>query len=369
MPITKEQVLEALRNVKDPELDDDLVSLGMVKTVEVHEGGHVGVTLVLTTPACPLKERIESDVKVAVMRLPGVKKVAVVLESEVSDSGVDGGGEWPKGRIKNIIGVASVKGGVGKSTVAVNLAIALAHAGAQVGLLDADIYGPNIPMMLGMRDARPEVATVSDGSQGEVNMILPIKHCGISVMSMGFLVDEDQPVIWRGPMLNSVLKQFLEQVEWGDLDYLIVDMPPGTGDIQISLMQLAKLSGIVHVTTPQAVALSDVRKGLVMFKAQGIPLLGVVENMSYFVSPGSGEKSFIFGEGGGRKLAEEFGIPFLGEIPISVEIRESGDAGLPVVVGDPSGEVAARFNQIAARLAGQVSRENLQKGGPAAAQG
>ncbi|RMH27364.1 MAG: iron-sulfur cluster carrier protein ApbC, partial [Candidatus Hydrogenedentota bacterium] len=299
MALSEQAIWDALRTVQEPDLGRDLVSLNMIKDLRISPEGRVSLTVVLTTPACPLKARIESEVQAAVMRVPGVSGVEVQMTSNVTS--MPQRAELLPG-VRNIIGVASGKGGVGKSTVSANLAIALAQAGARVGLLDADIYGPNQPLMLGLRDAQPELRLVEAENGEQVEMLLPVEKHGIKIMSMGFLIGEDQPVIWRGPMLNSALRQFLGQVLWGDLDYLVVDLPPGTGDVQISLIQLTRITGIVHVTTPQEVALQDVRKGLMMFQTQGIPLLGIVENMSYFVCPHCSQPTEIFSRGGGRKL-------------------------------------------------------------------
>jgi len=360
MPVSEQAVMDALRTVNDPDLKRDLVTLNMVRDVKVSQEGEVSLTVMLTTPACPLKGQIESDVKAAVMRVPGVKRVSVNMGSNVS--GMLRPMDLARG-VRNIVGVASGKGGVGKSTVSVNLAVALARSGARVGLLDADIYGPNVPLMLGLAGHQPEVITVPDHQGGEIEMIRPLEAHGIKVMSMGFLIGEDTPVIWRGPMLNSALRQFLGQVDWGDLDYLIVDLPPGTGDVQISLIQLVKVTGIVHVTTPQAVAVQDVRKGVMMFQSQNIPLLGIIENMSHFVAPGTSEPIYIFGKGGGRQVAETYGLRFLGEIPMAVEIREGGDQGTPIVVARPDSPTAQTFIRIAEQLASQISIENFAQAG------
>ncbi|MBX7245851.1 MAG: Mrp/NBP35 family ATP-binding protein [Candidatus Sumerlaeaceae bacterium] len=356
MAVSEEDVLVALRTVNDPDLQRDLVSLNMIRDLKIGDNGEVSLTVMLTTPACPLKAQIESDVKAAVTRVAGVKKVLVNMGANVTST------LRPQDLatgVRNIIGVASGKGGVGKSTVSVNLAIALAQSGARVGLLDADIYGPNIPLMLGVTEEQPQLTVRTDAQGNEIEMMIPVEKHGLKIMSMGFLVGEDTPVIWRGPMLNSALKQFLGQVDWGELDYLVVDLPPGTGDVQISLIQLVKITGIVHVTTPQAVAVQDVRKGIMMFESQKVPLLGIVENMSYFISPKSGERTDIFGTGGGENVARIYGIPFLGQIPLEPPIREGGDSGVPVVIGHPNSESVQRFRQIAEQLAAQVSVQNF----------
>lgn len=354
--VNTDAVWAALRTVIDPELGRDLVSLGMVKDLNVGDDGTVGLTVVLTTPACPLRAEIESSVTRALMQIPGVRHVNINVTANVPSAFAPQ--DLTPG-VRNIIGVASTKGGVGKSTVAVNLAVALARLGARVGLLDADIYGPNVPLMMGLRDARPEIRIVPTNDGGEIEKLIPVENYGVRVMSMGFLIDEDQPVIWRGPMLNSALRQFLGQVDWGDLDYLLVDLPPGTGDVQISLIQLTKITGIVQVTTPQEVALLDVRKGITMFRSQNINVLGVIENMSYFVCPHCGKATEVFAHGGGRQVALDYGVAFLGELPLLPAIRESGDKGTPVVVSQPESEIATRYLEIARQLAAHISTANL----------
>lgn len=358
MTVSKELVYAALRTVNDPELHRDLMSLNMVKDVEVSDSGEVSLTVVLTTPACPLKTQIEGEVKAAVMRVPGVKSVKVDMGSNVTATLRPQ--EMARG-VRNIIGVAAGKGGVGKSTVAVNLACALTLTGARVGLLDADIYGPNVPLMLGLMNEQPQVTTRRDDAGNEIEMIIPLEKAGVKVMSMGFLIGEDQPVMWRGPMLNSALRQFLGQVDWGELDYLIVDLPPGTGDVHISLIQLVKISGIIHVTTPQDVALQDVRKGIAMYETQRVPQLGIIENMSYFQCPHCDERTEIFAHGGGRRTAQALGMPFLGELPLAPEVRAGGDAGVPIVTADPESVHAKRFVELAQQVAAQVSIRNYEQ--------
>lgn len=360
--VQEEAVWAALRTVQEPELHRDLVSLNMVRDLVVTESGEVSLTVVLTTPACPLKSLIESEVKAAVIKVPGVKSVRVGMTSNVTSSGRGPSPAPMTSGIRNIIGVASGKGGVGKSTVAVNLAVSLARSGARVGLLDADIYGPNVPLMTGLHGQQPNViqADAPDGSK--VELIEPIHQYGLKIMSMGFLLGEDQPVVWRGPMLNSALRQFLGQVAWGDLDYLIIDLPPGTGDVQISLIQLAKVTGIVHVTTPQDVALQDVRRGVAMFSQQNIPTLGVVENMSYFECPHCHERTDIFSTGGGERTAQQLGIRFLGAVPLDPEVRAAGDSGMPIVLARPDSPQSRRFMEAAEQLAAQVSVENFRRG-------
>ncbi|WP_066379413.1 MULTISPECIES: Mrp/NBP35 family ATP-binding protein [unclassified Anabaena] len=347
--LNSQSVLEVLRPVQDPELRKSLVELNMIRNVKI-EGGKVSFTLVLTTPACPLREFIVEDCEKAVKKLPGVTDVSVEVTAETPQqkslpdrSGVPG--------VKNILAVSSGKGGVGKSTVAVNVAVALAQTGAKVGLLDADIYGPNDPTMLGLGDAE---IVVRSTDKGEV--LEPAFNHGVKLVSMGFLIDRDQPVIWRGPMLNGVIRQFLYQVQWGELDYLIVDMPPGTGDAQLTLTQSVPMSGAVIVTTPQTVALLDSRKGLRMFQQMNVPVLGIVENMSYFIPPDMPEKQYdIFGSGGGAKTAGELGVPLLGCVPLEISTRVGGDNGVPIVVADPDSASAKALKAIALAIAGKVS--------------
>ena len=347
--LDSQSVLSVLRPVQDPELRKSLVELNMIRNVKV-DGGQVSFTLVLTTPACPLREFIVEDCEKAVKQLPGVTDVAVEVTAETPQqkslpdrNGVPG--------IKNIIAISSGKGGVGKSTVAVNVAVALAQTGAKIGLLDADIYGPNDPTMLGLADAQIVVQTTEKG-----DILEPAFNHGVKLVSMGFLIDRDQPVIWRGPMLNGVIRQFLYQVEWGELDYLIVDMPPGTGDAQLTLTQAVPMAGAVIVTTPQNVALLDSRKGLRMFQQLDVNVLGIVENMSYFIPPDMPEKQYdIFGSGGGEKTATELGIPLLGCVPLEMPTRLGSDSGVPIVVGEPDSPSAKAFKDIALAIAGKVS--------------
>lgn len=344
-----QSILDVLRPVQDPELQKSLVELNMIRNIKVTDG-KVKFTLVLTTPACPLREFIVEDCQKAVKQLPGVKEVIVDVTAETPQQktipdrqGIDG--------VKNIIAVSSGKGGVGKSTVAVNVAVALAQMGAKVGLIDADIYGPNDPTMLGLADAK---VMVQAGVSGEV--LEPAFNHGVKLVSMAFLIDKDQPVIWRGPMLNGIIRQFLYQVQWGDLDYLLVDLPPGTGDAQLTLAQAVPMSGVVIVTTPQTVALLDSRKGLKMFQQLGVSVLGIVENMSYFVPPDMPEKKYdIFGSGGGKRTAEELGVPLLGGVPLEMPVREGGDNGVPIVVGAPNSSSAKELKAIAQKIAGRVS--------------
>ncbi|QLE54853.1 Mrp/NBP35 family ATP-binding protein [Nostoc sp. TCL26-01] len=344
-----QSVLEVLRPVQDPELRKSLVELNMIRNVKI-ESGRVSFTLVLTTPACPLREFIVEDCQKAVKKLPGVIDVSVDVTAETpQQKNVPDRNNVPG--VKNIIAISSGKGGVGKSTVAVNVAVALAQTGAKVGLLDADIYGPNDPTMLGLADAQ---IVVRSTEKGEV--LEPAFNHGVKLVSMGFLIDRDQPVIWRGPMLNGVIRQFLYQVQWGELDYLIVDMPPGTGDAQLTLTQAVPMSGAVIVTTPQNVALLDSRKGLRMFQQMNVSVLGIVENMSYFIPPDMPGKQYdIFGSGGGSKTAAELGVPLLGCVPLEISTRIGGDNGVPIVVADPNSASAKALKAIALAIAGKVS--------------
>ena len=347
--ITADQVRTALSTVQDPDLHTDIVSLGMISDIKI-DGGKVHFKLTLTTPACPVKEKIESDCREAVKAIPGVEEVDLESDAAVSGSRKINGKEPVEG-IKQIIAVTSGKGGVGKTTCSVNLAVALSKLGAKVGILDADITGPNVPLMMGVDDYQP---TAKD------NRIIPPENFGVKVISMAFFVSRDTPVIWRGPMLDKAIRQFLRDVEWGELDYLIVDMPPGTGDAQLSLVQATQLSGGVIVTTPQDVAVLDGRKGMAMFKQMQVPVLGFIENMSYFQPPGSTERFEIFGHGGGAKLAKEENVPFLGEVPIDMAVRIGGDNGRPIVAADSESAVSQAFMNIAKQVAAQVSINALQ---------
>lgn len=342
-------VLEVLKPVQDPELQKSLVELNMIRNVKV-EGGKVSFTLVLTTPACPLREFIVEDCEKAVKTLAGVEEVDVDVTAETPQQKSLPDRQSVQ-NVNNIIAVSSGKGGVGKSTVAVNVAVALAQLGAKVGLLDADIYGPNAPTMLGLSNAN---INVRKGDQGDI--LEPSFNHGIKMVSMGFLIDPDQPVIWRGPMLNGIIRQFLYQVDWGDLDYLIVDMPPGTGDAQLTLAQSVPLAGAVIVTTPQNVSLIDARRGLKMFQQLGANVLGIVENMSYFIPPDAPDKTYdLFGSGGGEKASNELKVPLLGCIPLEISLREGGDDGLPVVISHPDSASAKALVAIAKQVAAKVS--------------
>lgn len=347
--VNEAAILNALRQVMDPDLHRDIVSLGFVKNLKVQDG-HVQFDIELTTPACPVRHRMEQQAKEVVSALPGVKSVEVRMTAQVRSRPVAHQEVLPG--VRNTIAVASGKGGVGKSTVAVNLALALAQSGAQVGILDADVYGPSIPIMLGVKGQRP-FATPE-------NKIAPIERFGVRMMSIGFLTDERAPVIWRGPMVGKLLQEFLMNVDWGELDYLVVDLPPGTGDAQLTLSQSAPLSGAIVVTTPQEVALEDVVRALRMFHRVEVPVLGIVENMSYFVCPHCGERSAIFRSGGGRRAAQQLQVAFLGEIPIDPRVCESGDEGEPIVLRYPDSSVAQAFHELAGQVAASLSTLSFQ---------
>jgi ATP-binding protein involved in chromosome partitioning len=336
--ISPESILTALGKVQEPELHRDLVTLNMIRDLEI-KGDAVNFTLMLTTPACPLRGTIEKQAREAVMAVPGVKSVNVKMDANVPNDGRNRG--LLNLPVRNAVAVASGKGGVGKSTVSANLAIALAQTGARVGLMDADIYGPNIPTMMGIHDI--------PGTQN--NKLIPAEAYGVKLMSMGFLVKPGQPLIWRGPMLNSAIRQFLAEVEWGELDYLIIDLPPGTGDASLSLAQMLPLSGVVIVTLPQAVSLEDASRSLTMFQTLEVPILGVIENM----------RGEFFGAGGGEDLARIAKVPFLGAVPMELSVRVSGDSGEPVVTSRPDSEAAQALKSIAEQVAARISVEALNQ--------
>jgi ATP-binding protein involved in chromosome partitioning len=344
MTLTQEAVLKALSTVQEPELGGDLVSRNMIKDLVI-DGTNVAFLIELTTPACPLKDEIQTRVETA-LRPIGVEKIDVAWGATVRRATPASPQLLPG--VKNIVAVASGKGGVGKSTISVNLAVALAQAGASVGLLDADITGPNVPMMIGA-EGQP-IASPS-------GKITPIMAHGVKVISIGFFIPEGQPVVWRGPLVGGAIQQFLRDVEWGDLDYLVVDLPPGTSDAQLTLAQAVPITGAVLVTTPQEVSLSDVAKALAMFKRVSVPVLGLVENMSGFACPHCGEVTDLFGRGGGERYAAEAGIDFLGAIPLDVTVRQGADVGMPAVVQSKQGPAAVALQHIARAVAGKVSVE------------
>ena len=336
---TEAAILDALRAVQDPDLHQDIVTLGFVKDLRVC-GDQVAFQIELTTPACPVKDLMKGQAERAVKALPGVAGVAIEMTARVTASRPVLGNKGIIPGVKNVVAVSSGKGGVGKSTVAVNLACALRQTGARVGILDADVYGPNVPMMLGV-SGQPAVVD---------KKIVPFERHGLQIMSMALLVAEDQPVIWRGPMLHSAVRQFLFDVAWHDLDYLVVDLPPGTGDAQLSLSQQAHLMGAVIVTTPQDVSVLDVKKAIRMFQTVNVPILGVVENMSGFLDPITGMRHDLFGRGGGARLADEIQAPLLGEVPLQPGLVEAADAGRPIVVESPTSAAAVMLREIADRI-------------------
>ena len=348
MSVTQEQVLSVLRTIQDPDLHKDIVTLGFVKDVRI-EGGEVDFTVELTTPACPVKDQMKAEAEQKVAALHGVTAARAKMTADVKARG--GFGRQAVPGIRNILAVGAGKGGVGKSTTSVNLAVALQRKGARVGLMDADVYGPNIPQMLGI-EGQPEVSD-------DKKMIPPVAH-GIKVMSMGMLVPPDQPIIWRGPMLHGAIQQFMRDVMWGELDYLVVDLPPGTGDVSLSMAQSVPVAGAVVVTTPQGVSVSDVRKAVGMFRQLNIPVLGVVENMSYFVCGHCQERTEIFGHGGGQDMAKDLGIPFLGEVPIDTRVRSGGDEGRPVVAEAPDSPASQAFVEVAGKVAAQISIQAMR---------
>ena len=348
--ITEEQILTALKTVKDPDLHRDIVSLGFVKNIKIKDG-NIHFDLELTTPACPVKDQLKQECESKIQNLPGVSSVEISMTSQVR-SRPEFGTSAVLPRVRNVVAIASGKGGVGKSTVTANLALALAKTGAKVGLLDCDVYGPSMPLMFGLVGRQPHVTPEQK--------ILPLEAHGISLMSIGFLSSDKTPVIWRGPMVHQILQQFLTRVEWGELDYLLLDLPPGTGDAQLTLTQTAAISGAVIVTTPQEVSLIDARKGLQMFEKVNVPVLGLIENMSYYACSDCGKVVNIFKRGGGERMSQELGVPLLGEIPIDPEIVETGDQGKPIVVAKPGSQSAKIYQIIAGAIAAQLSIAHMQ---------
>ena len=350
---SEEQILAALRQVMDPDLQRDIVSLGMIRDVTLKDG-HVAFKFVLTTPACPMRGELQKWAEEAVAGVPGVKGVTVDMSAEVQAT--RGVGRQPVKGVKNIIAVASNKGGVGKSTVAVNLALALSKWGARVGLLDADITGPNIPTMMGLQE----------GFQADVGLSI-VERYGVKLMSIGFVLKKGLAIIWRGPMIGTGIRQLLHDLPWGEdgeLDYLIIDLPPGTSDAPLSMAQEAPIAGTIVVTTPQSVSLEDALKAVTMFEKLQVPVFGVIENMSYFICPHCGERTDVFGHGGAKAAAEELGLDFLGELPLDVHVRESGDSGVPIIEADPDSPVAQVFMEIARRVAARVSVQRFSAEAP-----
>src|SRR5678816_3740879 len=343
--VDRDAVLNALRTVNDPDLRRDIVSLGFVKDLTIADG-RASFTIELTTPACPVKDQMRDQAAAAVRAVPGVSDVKVQLTAKVRAAVFPEAGRPPMPGVKNVIAVGAGKGGVGKTTVSVNLALALARCGSRVGILDGDMYGPNVPIMLGLSATQ----LTTDGKQ-----IVPAEKYGVQVVSMGFLTADDAPVIWRGPMLHGAIQQFFRDVAWRDLDYLIVDMPPGTGDVALSLSQTVPVVGSIVVTTPQKVSLADTVRAVRMYQKLNIAPMGLVENMSYYACPNCHHEADIFGHGGGERLAEQLGIPFLGRLPVYQPIREGSDNGVPIVVSEPGSTAGRAFMLVAERAAAQVS--------------
>jgi ATP-binding protein involved in chromosome partitioning len=347
--LTDATVLDTLKRVQDPDLHRDIVSLGFVKDLRI-EGSRVAFTLQLTTPACPVKERLRDEAIAAVRSLAGVVDVDVTMTAQVR-SAVGELGRATVAGVKNVIAVGAGKGGVGKTTTAINVAMALARSGSRVGLLDGDIYGPNVPIMLGIK-----TQLQTDGKR-----ILPAEKYGLQIVSMGFLTSDDSPIIWRGPLLHGAIRQFFHEVAWAALDYLVVDMPPGTGDVALSLSQTVAVAGAVLVTTPQTVSLADTRRAVAMYQKLTVPVIGVIENMSHFVCPSCRHESDIFGKGGGERLCQEMDVPFLGRVPLYEPIRAGGDSGVPIVVAEPESPAARAFVSAAEQAAAQISIASYKK--------
>ena len=346
MSVTEEQILDQLRTVNDPELHRDLVSLKMIKEVTI-DGGRVGVHVELTTPACPLKDQITRDVEAAVTAIEGVHSVTVEFSARVRGNSAI---ESKLPGVKNVIAVGAGKGGVGKSTATVLLAVGLQRAGAKVGVLDADIYGPSIPTMMGLAGCKPSIRD---------DKIVPLEAFGVKVMSIGFMLNPEQAVVWRGPMVHGAIKQFIDQVQWGELDYLIVDLPPGTGDVPLTLAQSIPMTGAVIVCTPQDVALIDARRAIKMYQQLNVNCLGIIENMSYYICPHCGERDEIFDHGGAAAAAREMEVPFLGEIPLNSQLRAYGDAGTPDrTFTDADDRIRQAVDAVVSNVAGQISVMN-----------
>jgi ATP-binding protein involved in chromosome partitioning len=344
MAVTESEILEALRPIIDPDFGRSIVDLGFIKNLAI-DGGSVRFDIELTTPACPVKAEFERAARERVSALAGVEEVAVIMTANTRGRAPGPQTEVLPG-VRNVIAVASGKGGVGKSTTAINLALALAQTNARVGLMDADVYGPSLPLLTGVHE-RPEAIE---------RRIVPNEGHGLKLMSMGFFLTDDSPVIWRGPMVHGLITQFLSDVDWGELDYLVIDLPPGTGDAALTLTQQAPLSGAVIVTTANDLSLIDARKGLKMFEKVNVPVLGVIENMSYFIPPDLPDRRYyIFGEGGGRRVAEELGVEFLAEVPIDPRVVEGGDKGRPILIHAPDSEVAQAFRELAGKIARKLA--------------
>ncbi len=348
----EQEILEALKQVEDPDLHRDIVSLGFIKDV-VAKDGRVSLRIVLTTPACPVRDQMKAQVEKILLGLPGVKETDVTLDAEVR-VGRPPGHPRPVEGVRNIIAVASNKGGVGKSTVAVNLAVALAKRGARVGLLDADVTGPNIPIMMGF-----QAGFMAEDDRG----LRPVEKFGVSVISLGFVLPRLSPVVWRGPLVGTAIRQLLHDIRWGELDYLLIDLPPGTSDASLSTVQEAPVSGVVIVSTSADVAWEDASKAVAMFEKLDVPVFGVIENMSYFLCPHCGERTEIFGSGGGRKAAEELGLEFLGDIPLDAKTREAGDKGVPIVESEPDSPQGQTFLRVAEQVAARCSTLQLAASG------
>ena len=347
--VSEAAVLDALRGVQDPDLKRDIVSLKFIKNLRI-DGDRVAFSIELTTPACPVKDQMREQARQLVAALPGVSAVDIEMTAQVRATVSSDVNRQPVPGVKNIIAVGAGKGGVGKTTVSVNLAIALSQRGARVAMIDGDVYGPNVPIMLG----------ISTQLQTDGQKIIPAEQYGLQLVSMAFLTSDDSPVIWRGPMLHGVINQFFREVKWDAVDYLIVDMPPGTGDIALSLSQSVPVSGAVVVTTPQTVSVADTRRAVRMYQKLNVPTLGLIENMSHFVCPSCSHESDIFGKGGGEALATELAVPFLGRVPLYQPIRVGGDTGVPITVGDPDSHAARALRSAAEQLAAQLSIANYK---------
>lgn len=359
MALSEQAVLEALATIVDPDLDRDVVSLGMIKDLRISEDGEVAFTFELTTPACPVRDRFKTLAQEAVAALPGVRRVDVKMTANVRSAFNQRAGEMLPG-VRQTIAVASGKGGVGKSTVAVNLAAALSQSGARVGLMDADIYGPSVPAMTGMLQ-QPRVIEVSGPNGAVARKLAPLEAYGLKLMSMGFLAGADQAMVWRGPMVSRAIEQFMSDVAWGELDYLVIDLPPGTGDASLTVAQRIPLTGVAIVATPQDVALDIAVKALQMFRSLNVTPLGLIENMSWYVCPNCGHEHHPFGHGGAQRAAQRMGVPFLGSIPLEQDIREESDRGIPIVIARPDSVAARAFADVASQIAARTSIQSFRR--------